>query len=138
MPEISYLPVLVSGITAMVIGAVWYHPKVFGTEWMSLAGLSKADLEGAKRRGMVTAMLAAFAGSLLMMSVMDQILAFSGAVSLLQAGTIGFLVWLGFIAPVLLGSVLWENKPLKLCFINAVQYLIALIIGAAIIVMWPW
>lgn len=47
--------------------------------------------------------------------------------------TIAFWIWLGFIATVNLGSVLWEDKSWKLYAINVGYYLVTLLIGAVII-----
>ena len=32
--EINFLAILVASLSTMVIGAIWYNPKVFGTIWM--------------------------------------------------------------------------------------------------------
>lgn len=44
--------------------------------------------------------------------------------------------WLGFIAPVTLGSVLWEGKPWKLWFINSGYYLATFFAMSLIYVYW--
>ena len=41
---------LVNGLTAlvpMVMGFIWYHPKVFGTAWMKAAGMTEDSMKGA-------------------------------------------------------------------------------------------
>ena len=42
--------------------------------------------------------------------------------------------WLGFTAPVLLGTVLWEQKPFKLYVINALYWFVVLVVMAQILV----
>ena len=42
----DFVPLLVSGVAALGIGAVYYHPKVFGTMWMHSAGLNEEKLKG--------------------------------------------------------------------------------------------
>ena len=42
----NFLPFLLSGVAALAIGAVYYHPKVFGTMWMHSAGLNEDKLKG--------------------------------------------------------------------------------------------
>ncbi|GAA1323840.1 hypothetical protein GCM10020360_25930 [Nonlabens tegetincola] len=37
IPEINYWAVLVATASTMVVGSVWYTPKVFGNLWMRLA-----------------------------------------------------------------------------------------------------
>src|SRR5213594_387744 len=36
---INWIAVIVAGIVAWVIGAVWYSPPVFGKRWMALLGM---------------------------------------------------------------------------------------------------
>ena len=44
--EINLLAILTAAVSALVIGFVWYNPKVFGNAWMKAAGLSEEQLKG--------------------------------------------------------------------------------------------
>jgi len=46
---------------------------------------------------------------------------------------LAFWIWLGFIATVMLTGVLWEGKPWRLYWLNALYYLVSLIVMAEII-----
>lgn len=86
------------------------------------------------------AMLGGFIASLVMAYVLSNSSAYASAylgVSGLSAGLmVGFWNWLGFIAPVTLGVVLWGGKLWKLCFINGSYYLVVLLIMGGILVLW--
>lgn len=43
--EMNWIAILVSALTTLVIGFIWYHPKVFGTTWMKETGLTQEELE---------------------------------------------------------------------------------------------
>ena len=43
--EMNYLAMAVAALTTLVVGFVWYHPKVFGTAWMHAAGLTEEELK---------------------------------------------------------------------------------------------
>ncbi|MBL4651519.1 MAG: DUF1761 domain-containing protein [Flavobacteriales bacterium] len=45
--EIRFWMIFVSALVPLVIGAIWYNPKVFGTAWMKEAGVTKESMEGA-------------------------------------------------------------------------------------------
>ena len=45
MPD-NYWMFFVSAIIPIIVGFIWYHPKVFGTAWMRINGLKEQDLEG--------------------------------------------------------------------------------------------
>jgi hypothetical protein len=47
---------------------------------------------------------------------------------------LGFWCWIGFAAPALLGSVLWEQKPFRLYLINSLYWLVTLVVMAIILV----
>ena len=39
VPEINYWAVLIATASSMVVGSIWYTPKVFGTRWAKLANV---------------------------------------------------------------------------------------------------
>jgi len=39
--EINFLALLVAAFSTLVVGFIWYNPKVFGNVWMKEAGLSQ-------------------------------------------------------------------------------------------------
>lgn len=45
--EINWLAHIVAAASSLAIGAIYYHPKVFGTKWMASANLTEDDLKGA-------------------------------------------------------------------------------------------
>ncbi|MFH7012764.1 DUF1761 domain-containing protein [Flavobacterium sp. FlaQc-52] len=42
--EINFIALLVAAIMTLVVGFVWYHPKVFGTVWMRESNLTEEVL----------------------------------------------------------------------------------------------
>ena len=45
--EFNFLAVLVAAVSTLVVGFVWYHPKVFGTAWMKEADMTEDKMKGA-------------------------------------------------------------------------------------------
>ncbi len=41
----SYLAILLAGLVPMVLGYIWYHPKVFGSAWMKSLGLTEESVK---------------------------------------------------------------------------------------------
>lgn len=135
--SINYLAVLVAAIASMVIGGVWYSPMVFGKLWMKLSGLDEKALEEGKKKGMAKMYAVAFLGTLVMSYVLAHFVDYAGATDLVSGLQLGFWVWLGFIATVLLGSVLWEGKSVKLYLLNNAHYVVSLLVMSVILAMWP-
>ncbi|WP_025739539.1 DUF1761 domain-containing protein [Aquimarina pacifica] len=44
--EFNFIIAAVAALIPMVLGFIWYNPKVFGTAWMNACGFKKEDLEG--------------------------------------------------------------------------------------------
>jgi hypothetical protein len=43
----NFLIVLLAALVPMVLGFIWYNPKVFGKAWMSAAGITEDKMKGA-------------------------------------------------------------------------------------------
>jgi hypothetical protein len=136
---INYLAVVVAALASMVIGSVWYGP-LFGKTWMILSGITPERMDSAKASGMGKTYLLAFVGSLVMSYVLAHALVFAAAyfkMSGIPAGLMcGFWNWLGFIAPVTLGAVLWEGKSWTLWLLMNGYYLLTLLIMGMILSAW--
>ncbi len=66
---INWFAVLGSGIIPLLVGFVWYHPKVFGNAWMKLVNIDEAK---AKESNMALVFgLTLFFGILLSMSMIS-------------------------------------------------------------------
>lgn len=127
--EINYLAVAAATVAAFVLSSVWYG--VLGGQ---LAGLHDAYAVSAAPSAWTAA--AELARSLVVAVVLavlaDQIgiAGWSGAVAL------GLLLWIGFPAVLLTGSVLHENVPQRLAAIHAGDWLVKLVAIAVIVGVW--
>lgn len=45
--EINFLALLLAALSTLVVGFIWYNPKVFGTIWMKESGLTEEKMKGA-------------------------------------------------------------------------------------------
>jgi hypothetical protein len=135
MVPINYWAVLVAAIVAMVLGFIWYGP-LFGKKWAELSGLPMDAMKKPQASKMVIMVI----GTLLMSWVLAHAVIFANAylnTSGVSSGLmVGFLNWLGFVAPVTLGVVLWEGKSWKLWWINSGYYLVELCLMAVILAVW--
>ena len=133
MIEVAFLPILFAGVVSVVIGFIWYHPKVFGSAWVRLTNLSPEAVEKGKKGmplmaffGLVASMLAAY--------VMNYFGVAWGVYDVIGAIELGFWCWIGFVAPTMLGIVLWEQKSFKLYLINVLYWLVSFIAMAIVLV----
>lgn len=136
---VNYLAVLVAAVANMILGSLWYG-KFFAKPWIAMSGITPQQMEEAKSKGMGKSYALAFVGSLLMSYILSHVLTFAtdylGSSGVSAGIMTGFWNWLGFVAPVMLGSVLWENKPWKLWMINSGYYLASLVMMGIILAVW--
>lgn len=137
---INWWAVIISTIVSVVLGSLWFGP-IFGAAWMKTVGISKPDVITPEiKKKMTRSYIFVIIGSFIMnFSLLYSVvfgmayLHVSGVSAGLQAG---FWNWLGFIAPVTVGSVIWESRPWKYWLITAGYYLVLLLINGAILSSW--
>jgi hypothetical protein len=44
--NINFLALLLAALSTLVVGFIWYNPKVFGTIWMKEAGITEEKMKG--------------------------------------------------------------------------------------------
>lgn len=134
MLDITFWPILSAGIVAAIIGFIWYHPKVFGTAWMRLANVTPEMAEQGKKKMHILASVALLA-SIVAAYVINYFSVESGVYDVAGAVRLAVLAWVGFVAPALLGMVLWEQKPVALYLINALYWLVALVAMSVVLII---
>ena len=134
MFEVTFVPILVASLVSLFIGFIWYHPKVFGTIWMRGAGIPPEKMEVNKKRMPLMAFFG-FLASMVVAYVMNHFGIAWGVYDWIGGIELGFWIWAGLVAPVLLGSMLWESKPFSYFLINATQWLVSLIAMALTLVL---
>jgi hypothetical protein len=141
--SVNLLSVLLAGVASMAVGFLWYSPTLFGNAWMKEMGLTLKKLNSDKmKKAMGKTYGLSFLSSLVTAYVLSHVTSMSIAVFNYPlptpAFTSAFFMWLGFVAPVQLTSVLYDNKSWKLFAINAGYQLAALMAMAAVIGFWSY
>lgn len=157
--EMNFLAILVAAVSSLLIGFVWYHPKVFGNAWMQAAGLTEAQIKSGNMGKIFTmSLLFAF---MLALTVPVLVIHQMGVMSLTK-GDLGelpsytaFMADYGdafrtfkhgafhglfsgiFIALPITGiTALFERKSAKYIMINSGYWMVTLTIMGAIICGW--
>lgn len=135
---VNYWAVLVAGASSLAVGFVWYG-LIFKDEWIRLMGFTPESMKSMSMTP-TRAYILQFLASLVMACVLAAVLYYKSLYfnlgGAMLGATVGFWAWLGFVAPVSLGSVLWEGKSWKLWYINASNYLVTLVIMGVILGAW--
>lgn len=152
--------VLIAAIVSIVIGMLWYSPKVFGKKWLEIRGKKMEDLKSSPT-DMVYATLGALAMSLVLAifigyvimgsaftlfvdgylnsaqeNVVGPAMILGGAWSPIVIGiVVAFLAWLGFVIPSALNGVIWEEGNKKLFVFNMTYLLVNLIVMSVVYII---
>lgn len=138
---INWLAVLVAGISAFVLGGVWYSPLLFGNAWMKE---NKFTLEFVRSGNQARIFGWAFVLSLIMAANLGMFLGDAPAncpvdcvpkVDLAWGATAGFLAGIWVFCGLAIVS-LFEQRSAKYIFINGGYLLLALTLMGAIIGLW--
>jgi len=89
------------------------------------------------KAGLAKALIPDAIGSALMAFVLIHAVHYAGAQNWAQGAAVGFFNWLGFVAVATLGSVTFEKRSLQLYLINNAYLLLALLLMAAVLAVWP-
>ncbi len=133
--EVNYYAIIISAIISFVLGALWFS-LLFGKSWTKLMGYSAKDIENAKKKGMTKSYLIGLIGQLILSYVLANFIIYADAKTIIEGIQIGAFIWLGFVATISLGMILWDNKPIKLYIINTSYWLVSLIIQGIILSVW--
>ena len=160
MDFLNPVALLVAAISALIIGSIWYNPKVFGRIWMQEAHITKASLKPAS---VIKILLLAFVFAfLLAMTMMQLSIHQTGALSLvggdankalpsytafmLDYGTHfrtfkhgalhGIFAGIFIALPIVGTNAILERKSAKYIFINAGYWIVTLGTMGAIICGW--
>jgi len=129
--DVNWLAVLVAAIVAFVVGWLWWGP-LFGKQWMKLSGRKPSkDM----KKGMGSKMLIAFVANLIMAWVLAMLISSVAVVGIIEGAILAFHIWLGFVATIGVGLVLWDGKPWGLFWLNTLGWLVALVLMAVVLVM---
>ncbi|MEI7720076.1 MAG: DUF1761 domain-containing protein [bacterium] len=110
--EVSYTLILVAVVAQFILGALWYSPLLFGKWWMQIMeceGMSKAQMQKMQKEMMP------FYGLQFLLTLLSTVSFANLAVYLpgFSIYHVGFWLWVGFLAPTQIASVVWANTKKK-------------------------
>ena len=128
MLAINFLAVVVAAVLAFVASSVWY--AIFGKE---LAKVSSAFAEGLRKRQPWKLLVVLLQSLVLALAYLLKLI---GRIDGLSALGIGVFLWFGLSALQWVGSMLWENVPVKMAAIHAGDWLVKLVLITVILGVW--
>jgi len=131
MNTVNWLAVLVAGISAFVLGGVWYSPALFGKAWMTENNMTVDDV---KKGNKAKIFGWSFVLSLVMAANLGMFIS-TPDMNLTQGITYGALTGLWIFCGIAIVG-LFEHKSARYIFINGGYMIVALTLMGAIIGIW--
>ncbi len=129
--RVNYWAVLVAAVTILVTSALYYI--MLGNAWLTLRGIDSSTAEMTPPLWQMTGQ---FARNLVVATVLAHLLRWLEVATWKRALQVGLLVWFGFEAMAVAGSVLHEGYPLGLYLIHVGDALQATLLMAFILGAW--
>lgn len=158
MTPFNPFSILVAALATLLVGFVWYNPKVFGTIWMRESGMTE---EKAKQSNMLKVFGFTILFSLMIAFVVPGIVIHQVGVMQAAGGDVndpayiefmkahgerfrdfkhgalhGCMCGIMFVFPILGVNAMFDQKSWKLLFVNAGYWIVTLTIMGAIICGW--
>lgn len=131
MPDVNIWAVLLATLSTMVVGSIWYSPKVFGNRWGELAGVNSDEASAVGP--IIVTVIVSFISAYVLASMATIAQEFYGGNFLVNALLIGVVLWAGFIAARFITHDAFEGRPTALTTMNIAHELLTVIVMALII-----
>lgn len=134
VPEINYWAVLVATVGSMIVGSLWYTPKLFGRRWAKLADV---NMENGSWMPIIVAVLMSFVTAWVLAGAVAIAWHFYGGSFFVSAIVTAVALWAGFTAARLITHYGFEERPTGLTTLNLAYELVTVLMIAVIIGVWP-
>lgn len=131
--SINWLAVVACVVISMISGSIWYNPKTLFPAWWAVVGGGKSQ-PGMENMGLtwgltVVSSFVQAVSMAFMVKAMGVTTAASGAM-------VGFMLWMGFIAPTYLVNKLFAGHGLKIWAIEIGNHLVNFLLFGALLAVW--
>ena len=137
VPAINYIAVVLATLSSMVVGSIWYTPKVFGNYWMKQAGITPSGNAKDAIRPIVVTLIVSFVTAWVLAGAVWISFQFYEGSFLVNALVTGAILWAGFTAARFITHDQFDKRTTGLTVLNCAHELVTILIMALIIGLWP-
>lgn len=136
-PEINYIAVVLATLSSMVIGSIWYTPRVFGNYWMKKAGITPSGNAKDALRPILVTVLVSFITSWVLAGAAYISYDFYGGSFLVNSVVTGIVLWGGFTAARFITHDAFDGRPTGLTVLNVAHEFVTILVMALIVGALP-
>jgi hypothetical protein len=127
MIRTKHLSVAAAVVAAFIASSLWYSPVIFGKQFIELSGMSSAAGPAGTKIALELLRNVVLALVILRLTSLLRFADWKNAMKL------SALLWIGFPAILLSGSVMWQGVPAALALIHAGDWLMKIFLMMAIL-----
>jgi len=133
IPEINIWAVLLATLSTMVVGSVWYTPKVFGNYWMKVAKVTPSGEAKDAVKPILITLVVSFVSALVLAGSAAISQHFYGGNFLANTVITAVILWAGFTAARFITHDAFDGRPAGLTVLNCAHELVTLVVMGLII-----
>ena len=137
VPTINYIAVILATLSSMVVGFIWYTPRVFGNTWMRLTGVNPEAGMSSAARPIIVTVIVSFVTAWVLAGAADISFHFYGGSFLASSLFTALILWAGFTAARFVTHDQFDKRPWQLTVLNCAHELVTILVMALIIGVWP-
>ncbi|MFT2815580.1 DUF1761 domain-containing protein [Leifsonia sp. A12D58] len=137
LPDINYWAVILATLSSMIVGSIWYTPKVFGNYWMKAAGVTPSGKASDAAGPIIVTVLVSFITAWVLAGAAFIAWDFYGGSFLAITLLTTVVLWAGFTAARFITHDAFDQRPAGLTILNIAHEFVTLIVMALIIGAWP-
>lgn len=130
VPEINWIAVIVATLSTMVVGSIWYLPRVFGNWWQKAA---RVETTANAVTAIVITIIVSFISAWVLAGAAAIAQEFYGGSFLANTVITAIILWAGFTAARFITHDAFENRPRLLTLLNISHELVTYLVMAVII-----
>jgi hypothetical protein len=137
VPEINYIAVILATLSSMIVGSIWYTPKVFGNYWMRVANVTPSGKASDAVRPIIITVIVSFVTAWVLAGAAYISWDFYGGSFFVNTLVTALILWAGFTAARFITHDAFDGRPTGLTVLNVAHELVTIVIMAVIIGVWP-
>jgi len=137
VPEINYIAVVLATLSSMVIGSIWYTPRVFGNYWMKQTGVNPSGNSRDAVIPIIVTLLVSFITAWVLAGAAYISWEFYGGSFLVNSLFTAAILWAGFTAARFVTHDAFDKRPSGLTILNIAHEFVTVLVMGLIIGVWP-
>ena len=136
-PSINYIAVVLATLSSMIVGSIWYTPRVIANYWMKAATVIPSGNSRDAIKPIAITVVVSFITAWVLAGAAYISWDFYGGSFFVNALVTGIILWAGFTAARFITHDAFDGRPTGLTVLNVAHEFVTIVVMAVIIGVWP-